>query len=305
MHPPADATLSWQTLRNLNPGPRLIVTGAVHGVETCGTRAIRRLQAEIAAGRHSLQRGQLTLLPVCNPLAFRMGRREGEGDLNRKLKLFASPASFEEHIANVLCPLLLEHDILLDLHSFQSQGQAFVVLGPDAPFVKSREEVGLARHLGVSRFVEGTPIQADVPIPPEGGTSTANFMRAHGRYGVTVECGQHDDPAAPEIAYRAILNVLALYQLIAAAAPAPAIDPVSVRYRQTIIRRGEADRFSRAWQSFDAVTAGDLVGTFCDGEELRADRDGYVLFPDPLAKPGTEWVYFADAGERFLPRQAG
>jgi len=305
MHPPADATLVWQTLRSLNPGPRLIVTGAVHGVETCGTSAIRRLQAELAEGRHTLQRGQLSLLPVCNPLAFRMGRREGEGDLNRKLKLRASPAGFEEHVANVLCPLLLEHDILLDLHSFQSQGQAFVVIGPDMPFVKSREEVELARHLGVNRFVEGSPIRTEVPVPPEGGASTAIFMRANGRYGVTLECGQHEDPAAPEIAYRAILNALALYQLIDARAPAPAMTPVSVRTRRTIIRRGEADRFAKAWQSFDAVTVGELVGTFSDGEELRADRDAYLLFPDPLARPGTEWVYFADAGERFLPRHAG
>lgn len=300
MHPPAAAPLSWQTWRSLNPGPRLMVTGAVHGVETCGERAIRRLQSELADGMHPLQRGQLTLLPICNPLAFRLGRREGEGDLNRKLKLRSHPASFEEHVANVLCPLLLEHDILLDLHSFQSPGQAFVVLGPAAPFVKSHEEVELARHLGVSRFVEGSPIHAVLPVPPEDGTSTAIFMRANGRYGVTLECGQHDDPAAPEIAYRAILNALALYQLIEAPAPAPVAAPVAVRFRQTILRRGEADRFSRAWQSFDAVEAGELVGTFGDGEELRAERDAYLLFPDPLARPGTEWIYFADAGERFL-----
>ena len=302
MHLPADATLSWQTLRSLNPGPRLIVTGAVHGVETCGTRAIHRLQAEIADGRHQLRRGQLTLLPVCNPLAFRMGRREGEGDLNRKLKLRTSPASFEEHVANVLCPLLLEHDVLLDLHSFQSHGQAFVVLGPADPFVKSREEVELARHLGVSRFVEGTPIQTDVPVPPEGGASTANFMRANGRYGVTLECGQHGDPAAPEIAYRAILNALALYALIDAPAPVPAVEPVSVRYRQTINRRGAADRFCRAWQSFDAVAAGELVGTFCDGEELRADRDAYLPHtPRSLfaALTGTSFDYAAASGYRL------
>ncbi|MBI3523537.1 MAG: succinylglutamate desuccinylase/aspartoacylase family protein [Betaproteobacteria bacterium] len=299
MYAPADTTLTWQTLRSLNPGPRLIVTGAVHGVETCGTQAIRRLQAEIADGQHPLQRGQLTLLPVCNPLAFRMGRREGEGDLNRKIRLHDSPANFEEHVANALCPLLLAHEVLLDLHSFQSPGQPFVVIGPAAPFIKSHEEVEFAKHLGVNHFVEGVPILTTLPVPPEGGASTAIFMRANGRYGVTLECGQHADPAAPKVAYRAILNALAYFRMLAAPVPAPVSKPVSVRYGRKIVRRGEADRFSRAWQSFDAVKAGELIGTFGGGEELRADNDACLLFPDPLAKPGTEWVYFADAGTRF------
>ena len=299
MYAPADTTLTWQTLRSLNPGPRLIVTGAVHGVETCGTQAIRRLQAEIADGQHPLQRGQLSLLPVCNPLAFRLGRREGEGDLNRRIKLHAAPASFEEHVANALVPLLLEHEVLLDLHSFQSPGQAFAVVGPDAPFIKSREEAEFAKHLGVNHFVEGVPILTPLPIPPEGGASTAIFMRANDRCGVTLECGQHEAAGAPEVAYRAILNALSYLRMIAAPIPVPVSKPVSVRYGRKIVRRGEADRFARAWQSFDAVKSGDLVGTFGDGEELRADHDAYLLFPDSLAKPGTEWVFFADAGTRF------
>jgi predicted deacylase len=41
--------------RSLQPGPRLIVLGAVHGNETCGTRAIERLVGEIDAGRCSSQ----------------------------------------------------------------------------------------------------------------------------------------------------------------------------------------------------------------------------------------------------------
>ncbi|MFX5656441.1 succinylglutamate desuccinylase/aspartoacylase family protein, partial [Acinetobacter baumannii] len=50
------------------PGPRLLILGAVHGNETCGTQAITRLQRELDSGQLRLQRGLLTLVPVTNPL---------------------------------------------------------------------------------------------------------------------------------------------------------------------------------------------------------------------------------------------
>ena len=58
---------------------RLIALGAVHGNETCGTRAIERLLAELAAGRQRIVRGRLTLVPVTNRLAYERGTRGGRG----------------------------------------------------------------------------------------------------------------------------------------------------------------------------------------------------------------------------------
>ncbi|XLM20406.1 succinylglutamate desuccinylase/aspartoacylase family protein, partial [Chromobacterium piscinae] len=62
--------------------------------------------------------GRLTLVPVANPLAYRLGQRGGERNLNRNLAPNPSPQDYEDHVANWLCPLLAEHDVLLDLHSF-------------------------------------------------------------------------------------------------------------------------------------------------------------------------------------------
>ncbi len=56
---------------SLNPGPRLLVMGGVHGNETSGTAGIERVLAEFAAGELALLRGELTLVPVANPLARR------------------------------------------------------------------------------------------------------------------------------------------------------------------------------------------------------------------------------------------
>ena len=107
-------------------------------------------------------RGSVTFVPVCNPLAYANGRRMGERNLNRRLRPAPRPQDYEDRIANVLCPLLAEHDVLLDLHSFRSPGQPFVLRGPadnhgDARALRARRgrgAPGRARRRR-SRVVDG------------------------------------------------------------------------------------------------------------------------------------------------------
>ena len=61
-------SLRIHTVASLNAGPRLLVLGGVHGDETCGSAGIDRVLAELDAGTLQLLRGQLTLVPVANPL---------------------------------------------------------------------------------------------------------------------------------------------------------------------------------------------------------------------------------------------
>ena len=68
-----------------HPGPRLLVLGAVHGNETAGTHGIRRVLAEINAGRLTIQKGSVTFVPITNPLAFERKQRNGDRNLNRNL----------------------------------------------------------------------------------------------------------------------------------------------------------------------------------------------------------------------------
>src|SRR5678815_100699 len=63
------------------PGTRLIVLGAVHGDEVCGTRAIERVVGEIDRGEVAIVAGRLTLVPVTNALAYAERRRAGDRNL--------------------------------------------------------------------------------------------------------------------------------------------------------------------------------------------------------------------------------
>jgi predicted deacylase len=306
----------------LRPGPKLIVTGAVHGNETAGTRGIERVIGEIERGEIDIVRGSVTFVPVCNPLAYREKRRMGERNLNRRLLPTATPQDYEDRLARVLCPLLAEHEVLLDLHSFRSPGRPFVMCGPAdndgvlEPFAHAAAEARLAAHVGVSRVVEGwMSAYADgvarrkargltpgaVHEDPSYGVGTTEWMRSQGGWGVTLECGQHEDPAAPGVAHHAIRQTLALLGIAEGLALAPPQRPFEcLRLVEVIDRHDAADRFAKAWTSFDALREGELIAVRADGSELRAPREGCIVFPDVGALPGHEWYYWAQASERAL-----
>ena len=308
-------------IAGLQPGPRLIVTGAVHGNETAGTHGIRRVLDEIDHGEIEIQRGVVTFVPVCNPLAYNHQRRMGERNLNRRLQPTATPQDNEDRIAGVLCKWLAEHEVLLDLHSFRSPGQPFVMRGPAdnrgtlEPFAHAAAEAQLAAHVGPNRIVEGwmrayadgvarrkarglTP--GAVHEDPSYGVGTTEYMRSQGGYGITLECGQHDDPAAPDVAYHAIRQTLALLGLADIALAPPARPFEGLELSEVVDRHSEADRFVKTWTSFDPLTTGELIAVRADGSELRAQEAGYIVFPDVSALPGHEWFYLAQRSPRPL-----
>jgi predicted deacylase len=312
------------TFRSSNPGPALIVLGAVHGNETCGAKAIPRIIASFEDGSLSLTRGQVTFVPVANPLAYQRKQRCGDRNLNRKLMPCGDPQEFEDHVANWLCPLLAQHDVLLDLHSFNGEGQAFVMVGPEdndgavEAFRNAQQERALAKILGVGRAVDGwlstyargvrrrqaiprADNEAEVPVRHDVhyGIGTTEYMRTQGGFGVTLECGQHDDPQAPFVAHQAILNTLAHLELIDRPMPVPVSGMEGLRMYDVIDKQHTDDTFNRGWSSFDRLTKGQLIGTRHSGEPVVAPDDGYILFPDSSARAGEEWFYLAQFNDRF------
>ncbi|MBB3118148.1 succinylglutamate desuccinylase/aspartoacylase family protein [Pseudoduganella violacea] len=301
------------------PGPRLIVTGAVHGNEVCGTQAILRVLRELDEGSLRIRNGSVTFVPIVNPLAYAKGQRAGERNLNRNLFPKEPPQDFEDRIGNWLCPLLASHDVLLDLHSFNAASQPFVMVGPRnndgplEPFRHEEKERALARRLGVTRFVDGwlrtygAGVQrrlrgsSELATVLRYGMGTTEYMRSSGGYALTLECGQHADPQAPQVAYRAILNTLAFLGLIEATAPQP-VDPAVVEalsMAEVYDKLHADDRFSRSWSSFDRVARGEEIGRRADGTPVLAEYDALILFPDSGAAANSEWYYLAKVNQGF------
>jgi predicted deacylase len=300
----------------LKPGPKLIVLGAVHGNETCGTVAITRLIEELEHNTLRLERGMLTLVPVTNPLAYQLKRRHGDRNLNRNMRITNNPQDFEDRLSNQLCPLLEAHDVLLDLHSFHTPGIPFALLGPRnnqdhlESFAKAEKEEALALHLGVDRFVEGwlkTYAQGVHDRQARGaeahidyGVGTTETIRRYGGMGVTLECGQHNDPNAPQVAYRAIRATLSHLGITATGPkPMPSSKPEVMRLYKVVDRLHPDDRFCRNWQGFEEIKQGDVLAVRQDGTELAADQDGWIVFPNPSALVDQEWFYLAKKSDRL------
>ena len=313
------------TFTAVQSGKRVLITGAVHGNELAGMHGIRRVIAEIESGQLQIVCGVVTFVPITNPMAYAMRRRVGDRNLNRNLQPTDTPTEFEDHIANWLCPLMAQHEALLDLHSFQAQGQAFVMVGPESnsgslePTIHGDTERDWALRLGVNRAVDGwlgtyaagvqeRRARAATLDPTAGkrhdldakyGVGTTEYMRSTGGMALTLECGQHEDPNGTEVAYRAIRNTLALFGVTDDAKPSLAANPEGLHIAQVIDKFDAADTFSRAWQSFDLLEAGDVIGTRANGESLTAPKDGRIQFPNALAEANHEWFYLTEATSRF------
>ena len=311
----------------LQPGPRLLVTAAVHGNEIHGTTAMAGLMQKLDAGELVLERGTLTFVPIVNPLAHQLNRREGDRNLNRNLRPPVIAHDYEDRIARVLCPLIAQHDGILDLHSFQGNGPAFAMIGPRnnpgelEPFSQEATESALAAALGVGRIVEGwlstyaTGLQrrqlrdhdgsrrTSLIIDPHYGVGTTEYMRSTGGWAITLECGQHLDPNGPEVARLAILRTLVHLGMLDASAVAPhrpAQPPEVLQLYDVIDREDMGDAFEREWASFDAITQGQQIGTRASGQAVLAPSEGRIVFPNVKSQPGTEWFYLARPSDRQL-----
>ncbi|HEY8564124.1 MAG TPA: succinylglutamate desuccinylase/aspartoacylase family protein [Beijerinckiaceae bacterium] len=302
----------------LEPGPNLLVLGAVHGNEVCGPESIRRVLADIRAGRTAIQRGTVTFVPVVNLKAYRQRSREGDRNLNRDLTEKVLPQDYEDRVGNRLCALLRAHDVLLDVHSFKGLGEPFVfagLVGSDDgldPYGHAEAEAAFAARLGPSTIMHGwlevfakafaLRRQLGLPgRPVSDGVGTTEYMRHAGGYGVTLECGQHDDPAVIEVGTGAINAALAHLRLIDAPAP-----PVTARFGIALVDvtlcKTDGDRIDAAWRNGDAVAAGQVIAQRADGTPITAPMDGFLVFPNPTAKPGEVLFYFGVASPRDFAR---
>ena len=133
------------------------------------------------------------------------------------------------------------------------------------------------------------------------GVGTTEYMRSTGGYALTLECGQHADPQAPEVAYQAIMNTLAFHKLIEAPAPQPAPYEEIEALSMVVVhdKLDEGDHFTRQWASFDPLTEGEQIGLRADGTPVVAEFGGRILFPDAKALANKEWYYLTRPNPGF------
>jgi predicted deacylase len=128
---------------------------------------------------------------------------------------------------------------------------------------------------------------------------TAEYMRFAGGYAVTVECGSHEDPEGPRLAYKTILNGLAHLGLTDVPLLSGAVAPQVWEIDEAVMANSDEDRLVRQFSAGEPVHEGERIGTRVTGEEIRAPYDGAIIFASVNSPAGSELCFFCKTSRRF------
>lgn len=273
---------------SLEPGPRLAVMGAVHGDEVCGSHALRRIMANIDRGALVLLKGSLLAIPVANPLAYEKNIRFTEENLNRVYVESSTPSSYEHKLAQVLMKELAGCDALVDLHSIHTKGWPFAM---HFGFFSEAEE-SLIQSLGLPYIVEGWEEAYMASLPALAGQKSqhsATFMHRRGKIAAGVECGEHADPLAVDVAESVILRAMNHLGIIDVTLPPPP-PPQRVRMKKVFMKQNAEGVLKQDFIHGQPIKRGDVLAVYPDGT-IAAEEDGMILFPRPACPINEEWFY--------------
>lgn len=265
--------------------PRVGVIGALHGNEIAGLRAIERVRNEADAFARRLKQGTLVLIHG-NPRATLERRRHTEDgtDINRLFgyrwleELARAAWTYEHERAFELRPLVTGLDALIDLHSATRPTLPFAICDGTLAGIE------LARHTGC-RVTYGW----DGPGMLMEHVSIGSLV-AQGKPALSIECGQHEDPNTPLVAYEVLTRFLGALGIT----DHPLSDALGPKYRlfARVVKPTHGFELSAAYQSFDRLEAGSVLGKG-DGVMIAVDEEAYLLLPTPQATRGEDIVYLA------------
>lgn len=221
-------------------------------------------------------------MPYTNFQAFRQNKRQIEKNLNRVFGTHGD--SLEEKIAPHIQDAITQHDFILDLHSFASGKDAFAF----CDFDNNDFLDAIIANLPIKYVMSGwTDLYEQISE-----LDTIGFTKSQGKMGITIECGQHNDPSSLQVAYKSILSVLQSLNIIKVKTTLDQRSPQKWINVDKIIRKKNGDRFLKNWENFDQVTDATIFGIDEQWIALQAPYDGYIIMPNEEVEIGGEWCYF-------------
>ena len=233
------------------PGaPEVVVVGGVHGDETGGIRAVRRLRdADL-----DFQRGVAFVL--ANPFAIDAGERYLDSDLNRVFPGDPS-GNREERLAAALCELI-QNRPTLSLHDTYSQPTPFALVHRSQP-----QEFDLAAQLPVPYVVDHWGVN-------EGTLTTCGLT-------VEIEVGPQGSDEAAASAERQVRAFLRAVGALPGSVPTP--DPEYFHMAEPI-PKPPGRSYEVYVPNFEPVAAGTAFASV-DGQDLVAEKPFYPVLLSP------------------------
>lgn len=190
-------------------GPTLIVIGALHGNETAGVTAVRRVLARLHDEKPKAFKGRLTAY-IGNKAAHthdppvryfesdlnRMFTREGVAELRSRpeVELAAEQLELRALLTAVESELDRGPALLLDLHTYSSTGPPFVVFEDSLPARALARAIPLPLVLGMEEELRGLLFD--------------HITQSYKIPALIIEGGTHEDPAAVDVLEAALWLML-------------------------------------------------------------------------------------------------
>jgi predicted deacylase len=275
-------------------GPAVMVQALTHGNEICGALALVALLGEMPV----IRRGSLTLA-FANVAAFARfdtadphRSRFVDEDYNRVWgddAMFGARDSTELRRARALRPFVDAADLLLDIHSMHEPCRPIMVCG------QVDKNAALARELGVpADLLIDTGHPAGLRMIERGGFGDP----ASDRRALLIECGQHWERTARDVAVDTLMRFLAVTDVVdrdwalARTVLAPPSTQRLVRVTEAVVARSKDFRFLVPIEGLGVVQrAGTPIAQ--DGDHVwRAPYDDTVLVMPSLGhlRPGNTQV---------------
>ncbi len=287
------------------PGPRLLITGGVHGDEFEPIAAIRRLVTlfdrsdAIVAGL----RGSVTFVPIVNEAAFLRGHRCADDDLDlARTCPGREDGSITERTASALSQLIRSADFYIDLHTGGTEYSVLPLAGyslhRDPAILDTQRRMARAFNLPVIWGTAGNLDGRSLSVARD-----ANVPAIYCEYLGSATCA----PDGVTAYVAGCLNVMVELDLLEREAPASQIENViedprpGSGHMQVCHPSPVAGFFEPAVMLGSQVQAGDVFGTVFDLEShkshvIEAESDGIVLVlrTFPRVKPGDSVGVVAD-----------
>lgn len=260
-------------------GVKILIFGAIHGNEPCGTKGIEQFLENL---ENPIKNGLVTFIPICNPKAYEGKRRLCNSDLNRGFGVTPPEHHYEQELVSSLKEHIDEHDILLDIHSYQRK---------TIPFILNDKDLAINNDWVKSLHPE-IVITGWGDIYPDGGDTNA-YAHEMGKHSLTVECGQHDDTNAPNVAERLIAETLNHFGVIDTPVKNHA-DKQEYKIKELVKKPSDNAVFTQEWQNFAAIQPD--IPIYQDGDDAFCynEENSLIFMPKPFAKDGQEWFYIIE-----------
>ena len=274
------------TFASARAGPHVLLQALTHGNEICGAIAldwVLRKELRPARGTLSIVFANVAAYERFDP-GDPFASRCVDEDFNRLWSadvLDGSRDSTELRRARELRPLYDRVDHLLDLHSMSDPCPPLAMAG------RQRKGLALAQALGVPQH-----------IVIDGGHSAGRRLRdysffddaADPRSALLIECGQHWEAAAPEVAKQSVLRWLRHFEmgdprlLDAHLAPVPVPPQKLIEVTTTVTIASDKFAFTLPVRALQTIARAGTVFAVDGANEIRTPHDDCVVIM-PTRRP--------------------